>query len=280
MKKIVVIERKDKIKDTFVINIEDIKHIKNNIELSLDVLIEKINTAIKEDSFEEGLEYIKLANKIDKKNPKINSLEFILKGNMLISQYNKDHYNLLFLADGLDSLIKSILYLDEIENSEAYKETFFKVKDLRDKIVNENIIDKLENTFEEVKNENVEEVKNFIKGIFKNKYENNFYNSIEFNNNIIENNIYINTKAFNKFSELIEETYLLYKFNLEEDIREKIDILVKLKINEIFIVEYAYVDYLVNSIKEDKYKTIEDLKNNISKVFNEISTFNKKYMPI
>lgn len=280
MKKIVVIERKDKIKDTFVINIEDIKHIKNNIELSLDVLIEKINTAIKEDSFEEGLEYIKLANKIDKKNPKINSLEFILKGNMLISQYNKDHYNLLFLADGLDSLIKSILYLDEIENSEAYKETFFKVKDLRDKIVNENIIEKLENTFEEVKNENAEEVKNFIKGIFKNKYENNFYNSIEFNDNIIENNIYINTKAFNKFSELIEETYLLYKFNLEEDIREKIDILVKLKINEIFIVEYAYVDYLVNSIKEDKYKTIEDLKNNISKVFNEISTFNKKYMPI
>ena len=278
MNKVVVFERKKENKNTFIINIEDIKHIKNNIELSLDILINKIGIAIENEAFEEGLEYIKLAKKIEKKNPKVNSLEFILKGKMLISQYNKEYYNLLFLEEDLNSLMKSISYLDEIESSALYKETFFKVNDLRDEILEENIKEKLENDFKEVKNKDVKEFLLFVNNIFKNKYENNFYNSLEFNHNIIENNI--NISDFNKLRNLLKESYLLYKFNLEENMNKKVDILVKLNITEIFIIDYTYVSYLVNSIKENKYKTLEELKKDITKVYNEISTFSKKHIPV
>jgi len=278
MNKVIVFERKKEKQNTFIINIEDIKHIKNNIELSLDILINKITKAIEKESFEEGLEYIKLAKKIEKKNPKINSLEFILKGKMLISQYNEKYYNLLFLEEDLNSLIKSISYLDEIESTDLYKETFFKVKDLRNKISEENIKEKLENEFKEVKDKEAKEFLLFVKDVFKNKYENNFYNSMELKHNIIENNI--NISDFNKLRDFLEETYLLYKFNLEENINRQVDILVKLDINEIFIIDYTYINYLMNIIGENKYKTLEELKKDITKVYNEISTFNKMYIPV
>lgn len=282
MNSMVIIERKEEKNNTFIINIEDIKHIKNDIELSLEALINKLESSIEKHAFDEGMEYLKLSKKVYKKNPKINSLGFILEGKDLICQYNKnaDSYNLLILEERLSSLINSVSYLDEIENSELYKNTFYQVRDLRNKLLEMNIIKKLDEAFKNSKNNNEKEIEKFIKEIFKDKYEDNFYNSAEFTYNIIENNIYKNIEDFNELQKVLDKIYLLYKFNLEKDINKKVEILYDMSINGFMNIEYVYKDYVVRALEKKNYKTIDELREDILKLGNKIKSFDKKSMPI
>lgn len=282
MNNVTVIEMKNEKTKGFILKIDNIEHIKNYIELSLVQIIEKINVCINECNFEEAEEHLFIAKRLYNDNSKINSLGFILKEEYLKKKIEdtRDFYEILNLRKELNKLINSISYMENIEESEQYKNAYEEALSIRNKINQEEILNNLNKQFENIKKYNNEKVLLLIKEIFKTEYENDFYNSIEFIFNTIENDIYMNFKDFNSLQDNLKRIYLLYKFNLENDISRKINILYELNISEFINIEYVYKPYAIKHLQENKYKTLDDLKKDLLTINNDIKTFDKKSMPI
>ncbi|MDI9216994.1 hypothetical protein [Clostridium tertium] len=282
MNNIAVIEEKNKNSKSLILKVEDIKHIKNNVDLSLNMLIQRLIDCIKECNFQEGREHYIIAKRLYNNNPKINSLGFILESKNLKLKYESsdDYYIKYLLKEELNKLINSITYLGEIEDSEEYNLAYNEVLNLRNKVDIEEISYDLNKRVKEINNSENKKNKILIKEIFKDKYEDNFYNSAEFTYNIIENNIYKNIEDFNELQKVLDKIYLLYKFNLEKDINKKVEILYDMSINEFMNIEYVYKGYVVRTLEKNNYKTIDELREDILKLGNKIKSFDKKSMPI
>ncbi|WP_195429117.1 hypothetical protein [Clostridium sp. D46t1_190503_E9] len=282
MNNIAVIEEKNKNSKSLILKVEDIKHIKNNVDLSLNMLIQRLIDCIKECNFQEGREHYIIAKRLYNNNPKINSLGFILESKNLKLKYESsdDYYIKYLLKEELNKFINSITYLGEIEDSEEYNLAYNEVLNLRNKVDIEEISYDLNKRVKEINNSENKKNKILIKEIFKDKYEDNFYNSAEFTYNIIENNIYKNIEDFNELQKVLDKIYLLYKFNLEKDINKKVEILYDMSINEFMNIEYVYKGYVVRTLEKNNYKTIDELREDILKLGNKIKSFDKKSMPI
>lgn len=112
-----------------------------------------------------------------------------------------------------------------------------------------------------------------IKNIFKDKYDNNFYESSEFksllNKNIINN--------YKEFSLLVDRYYLIYRYNSLESYKEKRDILLKLLIGNLINVPKIYRDIIIENILENekKYCEMNDFYDDVNKILEFIRKQNR-----
>lgn len=112
-----------------------------------------------------------------------------------------------------------------------------------------------------------------IKNIFKDKYDNNFYESSEFksllNKNIINN--------YKEFSLLVDKYYLIYRYNSLESYKEKRDILLKLLIGNLINVPKIYRDIIIENILENekKYYEMNDFYDDVNKILEFIRKQNR-----
>ena len=112
-----------------------------------------------------------------------------------------------------------------------------------------------------------------IKNIFKDKYDNDFYESSEFksllNKNIINN--------YKEFSLLVDKYYLIYRYNSLESYKEKRDILLKLLIGNLINVPKIYRGIIIENILENekKYYEMNDFYDDVNKILEFIRKQNK-----
>lgn len=112
-----------------------------------------------------------------------------------------------------------------------------------------------------------------IKNIFKDKYDNDFYESSEFksllNKNIINN--------YKEFSLLVDKYYLIYRYNSLESYKEKRDILLKLLIGNLINVPKIYRDIIIENILENekKYYEMNDFYDDVNKILEFIKKQNR-----
>ena len=112
-----------------------------------------------------------------------------------------------------------------------------------------------------------------IKNIFKDKYDNDFYESSEFksllNKNIINN--------YKEFSLLVDRYYLIYRYNSLESYKEKRDILLKLLIGNLINVPKIYRDIIIENILENekKYYEMNDFYDDVNKILEFIKKQNR-----
>lgn len=112
-----------------------------------------------------------------------------------------------------------------------------------------------------------------IKNIFKDKYDNDFYESSEFksllNKNIINN--------YKEFSLLVDRYYLIYRYNSLESYKEKRDILLKLLIGNLINVPKIYRDIIIENILENekKYYEMNDFYDDVNKILEFIRKQNR-----
>ena len=92
-----------------------------------------------------------------------------------------------------------------------------------------------------------------IKNIFKDKYDNNFYESSEFKS-LLDENIISNYK---EFSLLADRYYLIYRYNSLESYKEKRDILLNLLIGNLINVPKIYRGIIIENILENEKKYYE-----------------------
>lgn len=103
-----------------------------------------------------------------------------------------------------------------------------------------------------------------IKNIFKDKYDNNFYESSEFKS-LLDENIINNYK---EFSLLVDRYYLIYRYNSLESYKEKRDILLKLLIGNLINVPKIYRGIIIENILENekKYYEMNDFYDDVNKI--------------
>lgn len=278
----VILDIEDSSENRFVLNIKDIKNIKDNIELSLENLIEKLEQSIKNKRFIEGKEYYLVANRIYKNNPKINSLGFILYAEEILADYNKclieknKIYKLYNLEERISRLIKSTVYFEKVDTSEIYKNSFKKLRVLKNELNKKNISEEIDDIIINI--ENKEEFFNLVSEIFE--YENNFYNSLEFKSNIIENSIYKNCNGIKILKENLNKVYLLFKFNREEDNYLKMNILSELNIVSDIYLDILEYNNICRSLKSDIYINLNDLKLKIYDIIDNNDIYYNGYIPI
>ncbi|CUN74373.1 hypothetical protein [Sarcina ventriculi] len=112
-----------------------------------------------------------------------------------------------------------------------------------------------------------------IKNIFKDKYDNNFYESSEFksllNENIISN--------YKEFSLLADRYYLIYRYNSLESYKEKRDILLNLLIGNLINVPKIYRGIIIENILENekKYYEMNDFYEDVNKILEFIKKQNR-----
>lgn len=112
-----------------------------------------------------------------------------------------------------------------------------------------------------------------IKNIFKDKYDNNFYESSEFKS-LLDENIINNYK---EFSLLVDRYYLIYRYNSLESYKEKRDILLKLLIGNLINVPKIYRDIIIENILENekKYYEMNDFYDDVNKILEFIRKQNR-----
>lgn len=112
-----------------------------------------------------------------------------------------------------------------------------------------------------------------IKNIFKDKYDNNFYESSEFKS-LLDENIISNYK---EFSLLVDKYYLIYRYNSLESYKEKRDILLKLLIGNLINVPKIYRDIIIENILENekKYYEMNDFYDDVNKILEFIRKQNR-----
>lgn len=105
------------------------------------------------------------------------------------------------------------------------------------------------------------------KDILKNKYDESFYKSKEFENLVNKNNI----NSYEEILVLFDKYYLLYKFNKEISKKEKGYILMKILLSN-FNIPKIYRVFVIENIMENRksYMCIEDLFNDINKSLRNI----------
>lgn len=281
----VVLDIKSNQEERFILNIKDIKNIKNNIELSLEKLIYELEKSIKDKEFKKGKEYYLIANRIYNNNSKINSFGFILYSEEILLDYKEflteendkyRIYKLFNLENRISKLIKRTVYFEKVDLNEKYKDSFKNIRALKNELSKENLIQKINDILLSIKNE--KEFFELLLEVFE--YENNFYNSLEFKANIIENSIYKNFKDIKNLKETLDKVYLLFKFNREDNKYEKMNIL-----NELNIINESYSEILeynniCRNLKSDVYISLNDLKLKIDDIIKNNNIYNNGYIPI
>ena len=112
-----------------------------------------------------------------------------------------------------------------------------------------------------------------IKNIFKDKYDNNFYESSEFKSLLNKNII----GDYKEFSLLVDKYYLIYRYNSLESYKEKRDILLKLLIGNLINVPKIYRDIIIENILENekKYYEMNDFYDDVNKILEFIRKQNR-----
>ena len=112
-----------------------------------------------------------------------------------------------------------------------------------------------------------------IKNIFKDKYDNDFYESSEFKSLLNKNII----GDYKEFSLLVDKYYLIYRYNSLESYKEKRDILLKLLIGNLINVPKIYRDIIIENILENekKYYEMNDFYNDVNKILEFIKKQNR-----
>lgn len=281
MKSFLVIEEINKKEDTIIIDIEKIHTIKEDIDLDFNNIILKINLSLINGEFNKAKEYIVLGKSLmGSKNSKLNSLEAIVNGNEIIYDYENNIHSKYFVYKYINLYFNNLSRLDDIEASEEYKKVYFKLRDIRNEIYSGDELKNLEDEYLNLKANPSDKIYSFTRNIFKDKFERNFYSSIEFINNIIENNVYTKFENLDEFIENIEKIALLYELNNEESKEEKLNIMKKLNIIELYIIDYIYQNYLMDYISDKRYYNLDHLKTDMSDIYKKINNFNNNVMPL
>ena len=281
----VVLDIKSNQEERFILNIKDIKNIKNSIELSLEKLIYELEKSIKDKEFKKGKEYYLIANRIYNNNSKINSFGFILYSEEILLDYKKclteennkyKIYRLFNLENRISKLIKRTIYFEKVDLNEKYKDSFKNIRALKNELSKKNLIQQINDILLSIKSE--KEFFELLSEVFE--YENNFYNSLEFKANIIENSIYKSFKDIKNLKETLDKVYLLFKFNREDNKYEKMNIL-----NELNIINESYSEILeynniCRNLKSDVYISLNDLKLKIDDIIKNNNIYNNGYIPI
>ena len=112
-----------------------------------------------------------------------------------------------------------------------------------------------------------------IKNIFKDKYDNDFYESSEFKSLLNKNII----GDYKEFSLLVDKYYLIYRYNSLESYKEKRDILLKLLIGNLINVSKIYRDIIIENILENekKYYEMNDFYDDVNKILEFIRKQNR-----
>lgn len=112
-----------------------------------------------------------------------------------------------------------------------------------------------------------------IKNIFKDKYDNNFYESSEFKSLLNKNII----GDYKEFSLLVDKYYLIYRYNSLESYKEKRDILLKLLIGNLINVPKIYRGIIIENILENekKYYEMNDFYDDVNKILEFIRKQNR-----
>lgn len=112
-----------------------------------------------------------------------------------------------------------------------------------------------------------------IKNIFKDKYDNNFYESSEFKSLLNENMI----DNYKEFSLLADRYYLIYRYNSLESYKEKRDILLNLLIGNLINVPKIYRGIIIENILENekKYYEMNDFYDDVNKILEFIKKQNR-----
>lgn len=112
-----------------------------------------------------------------------------------------------------------------------------------------------------------------IKNIFKDKYDNDFYESSEFKSLLNKNII----GDYKEFSLLVDKYYLIYRYNSLESYKEKRYILLKLLIGNLINVPKIYRDIIIENILENekKYYEMNDFYDDVNKILEFIRKQNK-----
>ena len=112
-----------------------------------------------------------------------------------------------------------------------------------------------------------------IKNIFKDKYDNNFYESSEFKSLLNKNII----GDYKEFSLLVDKYDLIYRYNSLESYKEKRDILLKLLIGNLINVPKIYRDIIIENILENekKYYEMNDFYDDVNKILEFIRKQNR-----
>lgn len=173
---------------------------------------------------------------------------------------------------------------ENIYNSEIIKDLqVYRIdKGLKDRIIelSEKYIKNIESRLKNLKDNNIEECKISLIKLLDKKYEEEFYESNEF-----LSFVNVGIKGFENYNDLLgsaEESYLLYKFNLNHDFKYRFEKMYELNINSFIKLPIIYKRFLIDILEKinEKYNTKEELIENIDRVIDEFNFYDKKSFPL
>ncbi|WP_029452238.1 hypothetical protein [Clostridium algidicarnis] len=302
---------------SFVLNLEDMEETFSNFHLSLDLALKEGYNCIDRLDFYKAKVYSKLCIRISEYgNGAVNALIDMINGKEIIHIYekdNKDISDIYLLILSLDNFLKVLSSHYNLDVTEELTNTIDRVYEIKEDIaknldkitykisfdnLNLSDVEKLEELSKyndnlagiynkalihiedkvtNLKTLKYRKLKKELEILLKDKCNEGYFISKEFQCLIKE--------KIENYKDLLDKTnksYLLYRFNLENDVDEKIKILYEFDIDECFEIPYIYREYIVESIIEDNkiYVSNEELIDEVKSLIAKIKDFKNIAIPV
>lgn len=306
-------------KESFVLKLDDISEIADSLDLSLEEIIKKIYYYLQKYDFVKARAYYRLYIKMNEKKCIDYKLLNLINGKDIINIFNNEKKNIvsienisrliinfyntiskqseLIIDDELKNIINSV---EEVKTciSNELKVIISNIEDYSNISINEiecleNIINmyNIEMDLEKInklkRNLNLQISKKelidkqFLIQILNKKYDNSFFESDELNL-FIQRNKNIRYENYNDLLKDINESYLIYRYNLEIKECLSSELIFNLGLDEYFNLPMIYRDFVIKKLKDNKrvYQNINELRNDFYKIIGEIKSYNIKAIPV
>lgn len=173
---------------------------------------------------------------------------------------------------------KNLATVEEIDLIKKYLEKNKKTtKELKEKLQIA-----LEEGFNKLKTLDEKEAVEFIRNLFENKCEEEFFSSVEFLNITLKNR-YKEFENYNDLLDFVNKEYLLYRFNESKNLSEKADILIELFMDDYINLSRIEREIIVNKlmIKKERYNLLEEVKDLLLEEIKDFKTLDQiRFVPI
>lgn len=306
-------------KEGFVLKLDDINEIADSLDLSLEEIIKKSYYYLQKYDFVKARAYYRLYIKMHGEQCIAYKLLNLINGKEIINIFNNEKKNIvnienisrlivnfyntiskqseLIIDDELKNIINSVEEVKScisneltiiISNIEDYCNISINEIECLENIINiYNIkidLGKINNLKRNLnlqisKKELID--KKFLIQILNEKYDNSFFESDELNL-FIQRNKNIRYANYNDLLKDINESYLIYRYNLEIKECLSVELLFNLGLDEYFNLPMIYRDFVLKRLKDNKrvYQNVNELKNDFYKIIGEIKSYNIKAIPV
>lgn len=306
-------------KEGFVLKLDDISEIADSLDLSLEEIIKKIYYYLQKCDFVKARAYYRLYIKMNGEKCIAYKLLNLINGKDIINIFNNEKKNIVSI-ENISRLIinfyNTISKQSELIIDDELKNIINSVEEVKTCISNElkviisnienysnisiNEIECLENIIDiyniEIDLDKINKLKRnlnlqiskkelidkqFLIQILNKKYDNSFFESDELNL-FIQRNKNIRYENYNDLLKDINESYLIYRYNLEIKECLSSELIFNLGLDEYFNLPMIYRDFVLKKLKYNKrvYQNINELRNDFYKIIGEIKSYNIKAIPV